>query len=145
MFQRTVLVLLLLTAAGFPQRRVDPKNTYHRVICVVPLTGSGTAADPTRPKYAPWPLPVQQIQSTTTQPMPDPPAGIIAFSYVPSDDGRLAIVEFVARARSAFQPIFNDSTIQVFEKGIASKTTIEAALQRYRKDFNLEKFGTVMP
>ncbi len=145
MFQRTTVILLLLTAAAFPQRRVDPKNIYHRIVCVTPLTGSGTATDPVRPKYAPWPLPVQQDQAPTTRPMPNPQAGIIAFSYVPSDDGRFAIVEFVARSRSAFQPIFNDPTIQVFERGIVNKTVIEAAVQKFRKNFNLEQFGTVMP
>jgi hypothetical protein len=70
---------------------------------------------------------------------------IIAFSYVPSDDGRFAIVEFVARTRSAFQPILNDPTIQTFEKGSVSNTVIETALRKYRKSFSLEQFGTVMP
>jgi len=71
--------------------------------------------------------------------------GIIAFSYLPSDDGQHAIVEFVARSRAAFQPIFADSTIPTFEKGQVSKSVIEKALQKYRKSFNLDQFGTVMP
>ena len=71
--------------------------------------------------------------------------GIIAFSYVLSDDGQSAIVEFVARSRSAFQPIFNDSSIQTFEEGVVTKAAIQAALQKYRKNFSLNQFGTVMP
>ena len=141
------LVLALLLPALLPaQHRVDPKNTYHRIICVTPLIGTGTANDPVRPKYAPWPLPAQQIAA----PRPSSRAaetsgGIIAFSYVPSDDGQFAIVEFVARNRAAFQPIFSDSAIKVFERGRVGRTVIEAALQTYRKTFNLEQFGTVMP
>jgi len=64
---------------------------------------------------------------------------------VPSDDGRYAIAEFVAYNRSAFQAIFNDKSITVFEKGSATKAAIEAALQQYRKSFSLDQFGTVMP
>jgi hypothetical protein len=108
------------------------------MICVTPLTGNGTAADPVRPKYAPWPLPVQ-ASFTAKAPTPGPlkQASIIAFSYVPSDDGRFAIVEFVARARSAFQSILNDPTIQTFEKGSVSNTVIETAL---RKQQNLAQY-----
>jgi hypothetical protein len=83
---------------------------------------------------APVPNPVTQSQGS-----------IIAFSFVLSDDGQSAIVEFVAKSRSAFTPIFNDSSIQTFEKGTVSKATIEAALQKYRKNFSLDQFGMVMP
>src|SRR5690349_24951539 len=46
---------LVLAGVVCAQHRVDPRNTYNRIICVVPLTGSGTPADPRRPKYTPWP------------------------------------------------------------------------------------------
>ena len=145
MLKRTAVLCLVLASAANAQHRVDPKNTYHRIICVTPLTGSGTAGDPVRPKYAPWPLPALPNRAPAPASRSAQQGGIIAFSYEPSDDGQLAIVEFVARSRSAFQAIFNDSTIQVFEKGKASRATIEAALQKYRKSFSLEQFGTVMP
>ena len=80
---------MVLTCVVCAQRRVDPKFRYDRVIAVVPFAGKGTPADPKRPQYAPWP------------PSKDP-NGILAFTYLPSDDGRLAIVEFVARNRAAF-------------------------------------------
>jgi hypothetical protein len=132
MRRRFVLCLLAFAPALCAQRHVDPKNTYNRVIAVVSFVGSGTHADPKRPQYAPWP------------PSQDP-KGIIAFSYIPSDDGQHALVEFVARNRSAFQAIFNDKSITVFEKGVASKAAIESALQQFRKNFSLDTFGTVMP
>src|ERR1700730_1653744 len=98
MGQRLVLGLLVLAAVVCAHRRVDSRHTYHRVIAVTVLLGKGTAADPKRPQYAPWP------------PSKDP-NGIIAFTYLPSDDGRFALVEFVARNRAAFQPLFNDKTV----------------------------------
>ncbi|MBZ5728602.1 MAG: hypothetical protein LAP87_26925, partial [Acidobacteriia bacterium] len=106
MTQRLLVGLLALAAVMCAQRRVDPRNTYSRAICVVPMTGSGTPADPRRPQYAPWP-PSQKPS----------PTGIIAFSHLVSDDGKYALVEFVARDRAAFQAVFNDKSIKFFEKG----------------------------
>src|SRR5439155_24045014 len=131
MIKRWFAGLLMLAGIAHPQRRVDPKNTYHRVICVVDLIGKGTADDPKRPQYAPWP------------PSQDP-NGIIAYFYRPSDDGKRAVVEFAARNRSAFQALFNDKTIPLVEKGRASKANIEAQFKPFRKDFDLDKFGTVL-
>lgn len=54
-------------------------------------------------------------------------------------------MEFVAQDRAAFQAIFNDKSITVFEKGKDKKDDIEAAIRKYRKDFNLDLFGVVMP
>jgi hypothetical protein len=131
--QRLALGLLVLAPAVCAQHRVDPRNTYYRVIAVVPLSaGSGTPDDPKRPKYAPWPPSISQT-------------GIIAYSQQLSDDGKLALVEFVARDRAAFQAIFNDKTIKFFEKGKSKKQDIETELKKYKKDFDLKKFGTVVP
>jgi hypothetical protein len=123
---------MALAFAVCAQRRVDPRNTYHRVICVVPLAGTGTAADPKRPQYAPWP--VSQDSK-----------GIIAFYFEPTDDGKSAVVEFVAQNGAALLPLLNDKSIQAFEKGVASQVTVEEAIQQVRKDFSLETFGMVMP
>ncbi|MBZ5578344.1 MAG: hypothetical protein LAP40_17405 [Acidobacteriia bacterium] len=54
-------------------------------------------------------------------------------------------MEFVARNCAAFQTILNDKTITVFEKGRSARADIEAALKLQRKDFDLDKFGMVMP
>jgi hypothetical protein len=134
MTQRLLAGLLALTAVVCAQRRVDLRNLYHRVICVVPMVGSGTPDDPRRPQYAPWP-PSQK---------PDP-KGIIAFSHIASDDGRYALVEFVARDWSAFNAVLSDKQIKAFRKGKDPKDDIEKELKKYRKDFDLSKFGMVMP
>ncbi len=132
MSQRLLVGVLALTLYASAQRRVDPRNSYSRVIAVVPLTGGGTASDPKRPKYAPWPV---------SQNMD----GIIGFVFEPTDDGKSAVVEFVAQNRAAFSPLLADKTIQVFQKGAVSKAAIETAIKQVRKDFSLESFGMVMP
>ena len=126
--------LLVLAALVCAQHRVDPRNTYDRVICVVPIVGKGTPDDPKRPQYAPWP--------------PNPPGsqtGIIAFSQQLSDDGKFALVEFVARDRSAFAAILSDKQLKVFEKGKDKKDDVEKELKKYKKDFDLSTLGTVLP
>ncbi len=35
------------------QQRVDARNLYERVICIVPMAGRGTYEDPKRPLFAP--------------------------------------------------------------------------------------------
>ena len=88
-----ICVVLSCVFPLFCQPRVSPRNLYERVWCVVPMTGSGTPEDPRRPMFAALP------------PAPgEPPsrAGILAFMYQESDDGRFALVEFVAADRSGF-------------------------------------------
>jgi hypothetical protein len=132
MTQRLLTGLLMLAGVVYAQHSVDPRNTYHRVICVVPMIGSGTAADPKRPQYAPAPGSYS-------------PDGIVAFTQVPTDNGKFAIVEFVARKRSALQAILADTTITAYEKGTQSASAIETALQALKKGFSLVQFEVVMP
>jgi hypothetical protein len=132
MTNRLAVLLLVLSGVVCGQRRVDPKNSYNRGICVVPMVGKGTTDDPKRPQYAPWPA---------TQ----DPNGITGFFFQPSDDGSLAIVEFVSRNRAALLPMLNDKTIKSFEETRQSKANIEAAIKPFRKDFDLSKFRMVMP
>ncbi len=128
-----VSAILFYSTALFGQQSVDPRNTYHRIICVLPIIpGSGTPADPRRPKYAPAP---GQLS----------PDGIIAFTQVSTDDGKAAIVEFVARKRSAFSTILADTSVPIYEKGAQNTTAIEAALQKFKKGFSLVNFEAVMP
>jgi hypothetical protein len=92
-----VLACAVLVAPALAQRRVHPRNLYERLVCVVEMTGSGlTADDPRRPMFAPLPpAPGEEPKRN----------GIIAFTYIESDDGRYALVEFVALDRSAFAEI----------------------------------------
>ena len=63
------------------QQRVDPTMTYRRVLAIVPLAGSGTSSDPTRPLFAPAPSAA-----------PTDRTGIIAYQHQLSDDGTLSLV-----------------------------------------------------
>jgi hypothetical protein len=132
---RILTALLLLVTVCGGQRKVDPKNTYVRVICVVPVVGQGSHDDPKRPQYAP----------TAIAPGVPGRSGIIGFTQQLSDDGRFSLVEYVARDKSAFQAILNDKQIRVFLKGTDKKDDIEKELKKYRKDFDLNSFGLVMP
>lgn len=94
------------------------------------MIGKGTPADPKRPQYTPWP-PSQKAK------------GIISFTSQVSDDGKFALVEFAALDDSAFAQILNDKTVKAFEKGKASKADIVLELKKYKRDFDLDKFGAV--
>jgi hypothetical protein len=84
------------------------------------MVGKGTPSDPRRPQYAPWPA------------SPNPSrTEIVGFSHQVSDDGRFALVEFVARDRSAFRAILNDKSITVYEKGKDKRDDIEKALKKF--------------
>jgi len=134
-FRRLTYVLIVCCIALPAQRRVDPRNIYHCVIGVLPLVGSGTAADPIRPKYVP-----------PGKPTGPPGTGIIAYAFERSDDGKYAIAELVAVDRAALLPILADHSagVMVFEKGRAAGSQIEAAIKPYRKDFSLQNFGVAI-
>ena len=53
----------------------------------------------------------------------------------------MAIVEYVAVDRASLLPILNDKTVLSFEKGKHTRSEIETALKRFRKDFVLEHLG----
>lgn len=63
---------------------------------------------------------------------------------MPTDDGKSAVVEFVAKNREALLPVLNDTTIKAFEKGRVAKVEIESNVKQVRKDFSLDTFGMVM-
>jgi len=95
------------------------------------MQGAGTTADPIRPKHAPAP------QAAPSR------AGIIAFMFVPSDDGKYAIAEFVAVDRAPLAEVLADRApgVLAFEKGVTKSAAIESAIRPFRKDFSLATFG----
>ena len=127
------------------QPKVDSQHLYERIWVVVPIVGKGTLADPKRPMYAPTlpalnlplnPALSQQIAART---------GIIGYSQQVSDDGKFALVEFVARDRSAFKDILSDSTVKSFIKGRDKREDVEAEFKKYKKDFDFRRFGVRLP
>lgn len=134
-FLRAVLITMALATGLFAQRRVDPRNSYQRVIAVVPAVGSGTPADPIRAKYAPAP---QAVAAGVP--------GIIAFACQPTDDGRHFIVELVALDRAALAEVLNDHEpgVLVFNKAASAPARIESAVRAFRRDFSLQRFGVAV-
>jgi hypothetical protein len=116
------------------QQAVNPSQGFHRLICLVHLTGSGTLGDPMRPEYTPAP------GSAPSR------AGIIAWTFQITDDGTMAIVHFVAVDRKAFASIFADTRpeIRVFEIGRDSRAQIEAEMGKYKAGFSLDRIRVVV-
>ena len=124
------LIVLFFSLALHAQPKVDAGNLYHRVIGIVPMIGKGTWDDPKRPMFAP-------VNATPTD-----RTGIIAYQHQPSDDGTMAIVEFVAVNRSALLPILISSnpSVLVFEVGKHTQAAIEPVIQRFKKNFSFASF-----
>ena len=122
-----VVMCLFTQNQAFPQQPVDPHNMHERIIAVVELVGAGTYADPKRPLFAPDSKDLHN------------PDGIHSYRWEASDDGRFAIVEFVARNRAALLPILNDPrVVRVFEKGRVKKSdNIEAVIRTFKRDSKL--------
>jgi hypothetical protein len=124
------LVCLGMGFSCFAQRSVPRHALHERVLVVVPMVGAGTYADPRRPLFAP---PPGQLRTAK---------GIHSFSYEVSDDGKFALVEFVALDRSALAPLLTDvRVLKAFEKGKHKKADIERELKIFKKDFRADTFA----
>src|SRR5258708_6257012 len=128
-----------LIAPALGQQRVDPRHMYERIMTIVPMTGTGSADNPIRPKYTPLPSAFRAAAVARTH------TGILGFTFVLSDDGQHALVEFVAKDRAAFQQILADTTVKSFLKGRDKRVDIEAEFKKYKKDFDFTHFGVRMP
>ena len=138
MVARRLVAVVCLCAPLCAQHRVDPRNMYERAMCVVPIVGAGTPDDPRRPAYAPV------TPAPGVLPSRD---GIIAFTFQESDDGKLALVEFVALTRDAFKELLADTRpdVKVFTKGKDKREDIEKEFKKHKKDIDLDSFRTVVP
>ena len=122
-----LLALLVSTTSLYAEKNVDPRLTRERIICVVPIVGAGTFADPRRPLFAPRPGEQGPIEG---------------FSWTATDDERLAIVEFVAGHPDALRSILTDARVtNAFRRGTDKKSDIETALKKLKRDFDLDKFA----
>ena len=151
-------LLVCFSGIASAQHGVDPTHRYHRLICLVHLTGSGTQDDPILPEYAPQPAnsasPVNSPspanstspRGTSVGPTNTSAAavvarpGILAWSSQLTDDKKMVIVHYVAADRNAFASILADTRpeIRVFEIGLNTRAEIEAEMQKYKKGFNLD-------
>jgi hypothetical protein len=120
-----------------------PVDSLIHVYAIVPLTGAGTAADPVRPMFAPA-LGIQPVLPTAAPgtAAASPRSGIVAYHMQVSDDGKQALVEFIAVSKADLQPILttSDSRVQVFVRGEQAHDAILAAFQAVKKNFSFDKF-----
>ncbi len=135
-----LLILSLFPAFAQQSRKtgLDARYMYERLICIVPVVGTGSPGDPRRPLYAPVP------------PRAGSPAledGIIAYNSLLSDDGRFALVELVARDRSAFEQIFKErrSDVRIFERGKSARAQIEQEFRKHKRNFDLDRVEVIVP
>jgi len=157
---RAVAILVCLFAlVGTVQAQppVSPRNSYERILVILPIIGSGTAADPLRPSLIPAPgsatpnilnitisAPVTGPGVTVTPVAGGPTTPqnlILGYTWVPSDDGKFALTEIVMRDRSAFASIMALPGVTAFVKGVNKLADIQTAFQQYKKDFDPTKFG----
>jgi hypothetical protein len=147
-----VVCLYVIAAPIYGQPPVSPRNSYERILVVLPLIGSGTAADPVRPSLIPAPgsatpnilniTPSAPVNATPVAGGPSYPQNLIlGYTWVPSDDGNFALTEIVMRDRSAFSAIKALPGVTAFIKGVDKLANIQATFQQYKKNFDPTKFG----
>jgi len=135
--------------------RVPNGSLGERIVVVVPMVGKGTVDDPIRPKYAPvamsFALREKLRREGKLEPLRDKSddekiaeekVRIGAYSYVMADDGKRAIVEFVARDRAAFAEILRDTTVRVVEKRNVADAVELVELRKLKKDFDPKELRT---
>lgn len=148
---RCAAIAALVCLGCLAQRRLEPEQMYERIICVVPMIGKGTPEDPRRPMFTPAD-PVKDAddrKATLTakgESADEPDKGIIAFSALPSDDGKFAIVEFVAKDRRAFKEILETTRpdVQSFRRDRASREALTNELKKFKRDLNLDMLRTIV-
>lgn len=136
---RVIAGVCLLMKLSFASFHPDPAGRYERIICVVPLVGSGTVQDPKRPLFtlaADLSPNNAGIGSSSKNTLAE--AGIAAFQSVPTDDGKAAIVMFVAHRYTAFKPILaSPKLIQKFERKDIPEIELVNQLRKYKHDFTI--------
>jgi hypothetical protein len=138
----TLLGVCLLVQLGFSAPPAAPTARYERIICVVPLVGTGTYHDPRRPMFTPplgsaaTALPGGAARSLGFL----DPAQVLGYASVLTDDGQHAIVQFVARDRAAFRPMLtaDPNLVQVFERGRLPGPALLQQLQKLKKHFTFQ-------
>src|SRR5947209_8124131 len=123
-------VFSLSISAAAPATNRGPM--HDRILCVVPMTGTGTWDDPKRPMFAPKPSEIDPANR----------AGILGWQWLPTDDGTMAIVEFVGGSPAALAHIKGGKLpgVQVFERGKHRRDDVERELKKLKKDFSLDEF-----
>ncbi len=119
---------------------LDPGQLYERVLVVCPLVGKGTYADPKRPALVP-----AQVKANGARGLDV----VLGFAWVPSDDGKRAVVEIIVRDETALGE-FRRASVAVaeavlYERGKQPPAVVDEALRRVKKDFDRNSLRAVAP
>lgn len=124
----TYLVFCLwcgLVCTGMAQQPTDVLHSGYRAIVVVPVVGKGTYDDVKRPLLVP------DAKAARA-------AGIQSYSWQPTDDGALAIVEIVFTSQDALRRVTKDArVVKAFEKGLHKPAEVETEIRKLRRSFAL--------
>jgi hypothetical protein len=150
-----VFHLALVSGLSGQVMRVPQELLGERLVAVVPVVGKGTPEDPFRPKYVTLPpstaeliklrkegrLPVV-VAKSDAEIIAEEKLRIGAWTMVMADDGKRAIVEFVARDRAAFAEILKDASVRAVEKRKLGDEAELVELRKVKKDFDPKQLRT---
>ncbi len=106
------------------------------------MIGSGTIEDPKRPMFAPVADGANDTDAKRSKGFTEPPS-IVGYHMVMADDGRTAIVEFLARDRAAFKVMIESQApgIRVLDPHRLSADKLLRELRAFKKNFTLSTFA----
>ncbi|NWF85149.1 MAG: hypothetical protein HXY18_15130 [Bryobacteraceae bacterium] len=127
-----VTFLAILAPLFLNAQNMARHNSGEVVLVVCPLAGKGTADDPIRPA----------IVAALKRVMPGQP---IEYRWIPSDDGKLAVVEI----RTASLELVAEggriaaaaASTKYFERGKQSREEVLSEIRKVRRDFQFERFA----
>jgi hypothetical protein len=142
-------VALALVCASFvpprldAQQRVPQEFQHERIMVIVPMIGTGKVGDPIRPMFTPLPssaTPATQPTRAAQEVAPVQPK-FLSMQYELSDDGKTALVEFVAKDRSAFKEIldYQGTDVKKFEPGKNTKDDVEREFKKVKPLYTFDK------
>ena len=127
---RAIVLTLTCVCTLLAQSSVPKEFQNERIMAIVPMVGTGTAKDPIRPMFAP--TPDEGISGKSK---------VLSFTYELSDDGKIALVEFVAKDRDSLKDILVSKVpgVKVFERNKNTKDDVEREFQKVKPSYTFDK------
>jgi len=139
------LSLSSLAAQNALPTALDIGQTYERIVVVCPLVGKGTYADPRRPALVPASVKHQAKDRQGAVGLDV----VMAYAWVPSDDGKSAIVEIVVRDTAAVKEFTREASkvaaVSLFERAKQTPAALDTELRKVKKDFDRRSLRAVAP
>jgi hypothetical protein len=125
----TLFALALASQLPAQSLRVPTEALGERLLAIVPMVGTGSETDPFRPKYAPIAMNHKVLQALAREgksplirsenpeeQLAAEKMSIRSYAFLPSADGKRALVEFVSRDRAAFSRILRDKEVEIIDR-----------------------------